>query len=89
MSLSPLAASKAFRTVSVVAIYSASGPAAATRPLREAMLKSEAVGAGGVDHLGVSWSLASPATERNPRPYVIATTRHVSRVLGDAMREAV
>jgi hypothetical protein len=42
------------RTDSVLAIYNASCPAAATRPLREAMLKREAVGAGGVDHLGVS-----------------------------------
>jgi len=68
-SLSPiLSPSKAFRTDSVVAMWTASGPAAATRPLREAMLRSEAVGAGAGDHLEVSWTLASPAMERKPRP---------------------
>jgi hypothetical protein len=47
------------------------GPAAATRPLREAMLRREAVGVGRGDHAGVNRTLASPAIERNPRFYYI------------------
>lgn len=45
----------------------ASGPAAATMALRDAMARSEAVGAGGGDHFDVSWTFASPARARNPR----------------------
>lgn len=45
----------------------ASGPAAATMALRDAIARSEAVGAGGGDQVGVSWTLASPAIGRNPR----------------------
>lgn len=44
-----------------------SGPAAATMALRDAMARSEAVVAGGGDHLGVSWTFASFARGRNPR----------------------
>ncbi len=33
------------------------------------MLRRDAVGAGAGDHLEVSWTLASPAMERNPRPW--------------------
>lgn len=55
VSLSPFFwASKAFLTDSVVAMWIASGPAAATRPLREAMLIREAVGDGKDDHLEAS-----------------------------------
>ncbi len=32
------------------------------------MLRRDAVGAGAGDHFEVSWTLASPAIERNPRP---------------------
>lgn len=64
----PPPAESAFRTESVVAMWTASGPAAATRPLREATLMREAVGRGGSLHLETSWSFVSPAALRNPRP---------------------
>lgn len=71
ISLSPFfGASNAFRTDSVLAMTTPSGSAAATRPFRDAMLRSEAVGAGGwPPHFEVSWTLASPAIERKPRPW--------------------
>ncbi len=73
-SLSPtFGDSKALLADSVVAMWTASGPAAATSPLRDAMLIRDAVGAGGGDHREVSWTLASPTMERNPRPYSSAS----------------
>jgi hypothetical protein len=69
-SVSPvLSAEKAFRADSVEERYTASGPAAATMPFLDAMLRREAVGAGGADHGGVNWTFASPAMARNPRVY--------------------
>lgn len=76
ISLSPsLGASKAFRTASVEATTTASGPAAATRPRREAMLMSEAFGEGAGDHGVARRNLASPARERKPKPSVCTSER--------------
>lgn len=61
--------SNAFLVDSVVASMMPSGPAAATRPLREAMLMRVAVSMGGGDHADVRRTFASPARERNPRDY--------------------
>ena len=63
------AAVNAFLTDSVLAIMTASGPAAASRPLFEAVLNSEDVGGGraSAGHgEGRSLTFASPARERNP-----------------------
>lgn len=61
--------SKAFLIDSVVATITASGPAAATRPFRDAMLSRDEVGAGRLSEghgVGNSCTLASPAKARNP-----------------------
>lgn len=64
-----LGSSKVFRTDSVDAMTRPSGPAAATRPLREAMLRREAVEAGFEGQGEVRRTLASPARARKPRAY--------------------
>lgn len=63
------AALKPLRTASVVAMTRVSGPAAATSPLVEEMLKSEAVGGGSFSDghgEGSSRSFVSPAIVRKP-----------------------
>jgi len=70
---------KACRTLSVLAIMTESGPAAATRPVFEATLNREAVGGGraSVGHGdGKSRTFDSPDSDWNPR----ALVRSISRV---------
>jgi len=50
-----------------------SGPAAATRPFREAMLRMEAVAEGSELQAEVRRTLASDAIERKPRDYETKT----------------
>lgn len=62
-----LGASKVLRTESVEARDTPSGPAAATRPFREAMLRSDAVEAGFDSQGEVRRTFASPEMARKPR----------------------
>ena len=75
-----LFASKASRTESVLAMTTESGPAAASKPLFEAMLNKEAVGGGSASDghgVGSRRTFDSPLIDWNPRAY----TQHVSQRL--------